>query len=86
MSDVVLNGTSDSIDDMDVFIPRFQIRVNKQNQNIDTVRACRTNRFEEVDFENDNEDSMCSNVAELNLVKIVNNIMEWYAVDDLLQD
>ena len=86
MSDIVLNGTSDSIDDMDVFIPRIQIRVNNQNQNIDTVRACRTNRFEEVDFENDNEDSMCSNIVELNLVKIVNNIMEGHAVDDLLQD
>ena len=37
------------MDDMDVFIPRFQIRTNLKNVMIDTVKACRNNRFDEID-------------------------------------
>ena len=86
LSDAILNGTSDSIDFMEVFIPKFHVRVHQENFIIDVIRACKSNRFEEIDFndENQDQDSFCSNVLEFNLIKIVNNILSWYAVDNLL--
>ena len=48
MNDVILNGTTDSMEEMDVFIPRFQIRLDNRNFMIDVIRACRNNRFDET--------------------------------------
>mgnify|MGYP006953060707 CR=1 FL=1 len=48
MNDVILNGTTDSMEEMDVFIPRFQIRIDNRNFMIDVINACRNNRFDET--------------------------------------
>ena len=54
MNDVILNGTTDSMEEMDVFIPKFQIRLDNRNFMIDVINACRNNRFDET---NDNDSS-----------------------------
>ena len=48
MNDVILNGTTDSMEEMDVFIPKFQIRLDNRNFMIDVINACRNNRFDET--------------------------------------
>ena len=49
MDDAILNGTEDSNEQMDVVIPKFQIRMNQNNFAIDVVRACRNNRFDDLE-------------------------------------
>ena len=50
---------------------------------IDVVNACRNNRFDETIESSEGE--LCSDIVNFNLVKIVNDILEWYAVDKLIE-
>ena len=52
---------------------------------IDVVNACRNNRFDETKDTESSEGELCSDIVNFNLVKIVNDILEWYAVDKLIK-
>ena len=52
LDDVVLSGTQDSIDPMSVLIPRFQIMFDDVNFQIDMIRACKADRFQEEGLDN----------------------------------
>ena len=70
MRDAILNATSNFIDFMEVFIPNFHVRVHQENFITDLIGACKNNGFEEIDFndENQDQDPFCSNVLEFNLI------------------
>ena len=52
---------------------------------IDVVNACRNNRFDETKDTGSSEGELCSDIVNFNLVKIVNDILGWYAVDKLIK-
>ena len=73
LSDAVLNGTSDSFEDMLVVEPRFQVGFKKKQFQLGVIDACRNNLFSDI--------SNCTDDVDLNLVNTVNKIITYYTED-----
>ena len=53
------------------------------NFQIDMIKACRSNRFDEQkENDDDPEDLYCAEVLDFDLTRVVNKVIKWYTDDD----